>query len=276
MESLSNVAEAAAQMVQSWRGQTTEGNGELEQLSRLVRETEEKRIDPGTRKGYERKLTKFMDWINAQDEQPLRNLHLVRGDLPQFLADGGEECEAAVLDYLAKRYHLDHVGHGSCSGVASALSFATKEAGTEVHVKLRQRIAGVLLSLKKEDAKKREKGELKAQVGKQPLSFTSYSQLCLSMLKEADLKGLLTVSLTWNMVNRINETIKLSYTNISSYEDHLVICVQKSKADQSGRKPKRVRVFSNPNSPHLCVFTALLLMRNFFLSVQRARTRPRG
>ena len=228
----------------------------LEELQQLLDETERNRITPQTRKSYNTKLRKFLEWydnnIRSGDfEGPCPT----RSELATRLQT--EELEKVVMLYLTKRYCHDNLKAGSLQGDVSAFGFCVKEEGMQLPSLLKARLAKFLQCLSKQDARKREAGGPEVRVGRQPLSFGEYDKLCRKLLADEDIMSLLLVTITWSAMNRVNESLKLAFANIEKEDDHLKLTIQKTKSDQSGEKKKIVRVYANPSEPHLCVFTAL-------------------
>jgi integrase len=229
----------------------------LQELQELLDQTERNRITSKTRGGYESKLKNFLAWYRTNVEAGE-----IRGTCPTLQELGPrlqseEQLWEVVMLYLTKRYRIDGLKAASLRGDVSAFAFCVKEEGEQLPLQFKNRLASFLTSCSKEDARKREAGEVDGRIGRSPLSFGDYDKLCCKLLQDEELEALLLVTLTWSSMNRVNESLALSWQNVQIDDDHLLLSVQKTKCDQTGERIKRVRVYGNPLQPHLCPLTAI-------------------
>lgn len=108
-------------------------------------------------------------------------------------------------------------------------------------------------------ANKKQRGIMKLQEGRLPLTFTGYLELSLLLM------GLVIVGslsgpafgwcyfiITWNLMCRSNSTANIHLNHIQSQNDCMTITFAKSKGDQTGEKEGEKHVYGNPLNPQIC------------------------
>jgi len=124
---------------------------------------------------------------------------------------------------------------------------------------------------KKSIANKKNKGIMKMQEGKAPLSFQGYNTLCETFCTiqpqgrrfNADevIFGWVYTTLSWNTMGRSHSVGGLMLQHIRWKDDCLVITFAKSKCDQTGEGLSNDKhVYANPLVPYICPVLSLAVM----------------
>ncbi|KAE9073512.1 hypothetical protein PF010_g25041 [Phytophthora fragariae] len=99
------------------------------------------------------------------------------------------------------------------------------------------------------------------RIGKDPLPYSLYQQLCSATLTRQD-AGFAHLFLTtqWNLMCRSESVQTLCTVHLSAHDDSVGCVMYKSKTNQEGKGPKDPRhVYANPQSPTTCWVTALAI-----------------
>lgn len=119
-----------------------------------------------------------------------------------------------------------------------------------------------LIGLKRTIAEETQAGECAIKVGKDPLSFQSFTYLSEQFLRHSDQKecifGHLFFVLCWNLMCRASNTESICLSHIGWDEDSLCIYFAHQKNDQLGEKPRDPRhIYANPLIPQVCPVLSL-------------------
>lgn len=112
-------------------------------------------------------------------------------------------------------------------------------------------------------------GDGKLSTGKDPLSIEVYeklNKLWLSYSRDGFGFGQCFLTLTWNLICRVNNTMNIRTNHIAWEGDCLAIYFGKQKNDQAGDKPRDPKhIYANIYQPWICPILSLAI----YLCVQK-------
>jgi hypothetical protein len=152
-------------------------------------------------------------------------------------------------------------GNGEIKSVAavglqlSALKSAYRDQGIELETSARVR--ALMKGHSRTVVEMKEKGEIRQEEGKKPLSVEGYKLLCKKALEGGHTEQHLYLTAQWNLMVRTCSVSALHYDFISWCGDCIRIKVPRSKADQQGVKAFGKHVYSNPRTPSVCFMLSL-------------------
>ena len=104
-------------------------------------------------------------------------------------------------------------------------------------------------------------GRAPVKVGKDPLSFNFYEQLCQRLLQKNGRDFVFArcfLTMSWNLMSRAANTVSICYSHLEWTGDALCVYFAHMKNDQMGQRPRDPRhVYANPAMPHICPILAL-------------------
>ena len=164
-------------------------------------------------------------------------------------------------------------------GVVTETDVCT-EQGKKLNTEISDWLDEFIIGYKKEIAAKREKGIMKTNEGKAPLTFAGYCEMSrvLATLAPEGKKHTWAESmfgwsfqvLSWNCMARCHSVGALMCQHINWEDDCLVVTLTKHKGDQTGEQEGRAKhVYANPFMPQVCPVLALAV---YIFSTPRKRT----
>lgn len=217
------------------------------------------RLNANTRKGYERNIARFAEWLkdnypNCYDEQATTPIFKVILPL----------SEVAVSEYLASKY-TEEDGFKSVSlmeSIRSAINHLYRERGHTMELEVRGAMDSYVKGYRRRMAKAKEEGQAPMIEGKDPLSVRGYRLLCEKALHFGPRSKVgggahLYLTMQWNLMARSSNIAALLYQHFSWENDSLVIRIPRHKGDQEGRKAMLRHVYANSEDPTVCPVTAL-------------------
>lgn len=125
-------------------------------------------------------------------------------------------------------------------------------------------LKGFFVGVQRESAAQAQKGLVPVTSGKDPMTFSFYRWLCLQFLcLGANTEFILAhcmLTLSWNLMCRVSNTIGIKYSHMSWIEDALGLCFAVMKNDQNGTQPRDPRhIYANPLQPEVCPILALAI-----------------
>jgi hypothetical protein len=137
-----------------------------------------------------------------------------------------------------------------------------------INPKLAQDLPLYFKSYQKERAQLKSQGEESLKEGKDPLSFSNYAWIAENMLTSGIREHTFAhclLTLTWNLICRVNNSITVNAQHVSWSEDSLVIQFAFTKTDQTGELSNQIRhVYANPVCPEICPVLSLAIYLSCF------------
>jgi len=217
-----------------------------------------RQLSAATKKAYESKLRAFRTWLRSNEETAT-----VANDQT---IDTSRIAAQHVVDFMSATYGTGK-SESTYVSVVSAVKYLMGAQRVVVTSEFKQALARYIKGMKKIMADQRRLGTRSCLVGKEPLSFAAYQEICKRLLEGATGRyascntfALAFLTLSWNLVCRSESTQAINIRNMTWSGDCMKVTIAKSKTDQAGAKTTQDKhVFPNPLNPTICPILALAL-----------------
>lgn len=240
-----------------------------------LRDLRDGNITAGTRNNYIRDSTRFIVWLATNKPELLTSQFTDVSD-PKEIRNSLKAHDRAIPPIFFERIlpedFIQYIlslkkADGSLPGWSvynanrSALSNLFRDYGQTMNAHLESELTIYFKSLKRRTTAFQQAGDSSIKTGKDPLSYSHYTELCLQSLKQADPRYIffhLFLVLSWNLTCRSKNVVTIQLSHIEWHDDGLAIYFAHQKNDQAGDKPRDPRhIFANPLNPSVCPILAL-------------------
>jgi len=159
----------------------------------------------------------------------------------------------------------------SYGGLRSSLTFLFTQCRVTPSKEFIQDLKVGMTGLKNKSAMARGEQGCKLGEGKEPLPFEVYRAICRWLIEDGSTESIfshLFLCLTWNLMCRSKNTVKIHKNHISWSSDAMAIRFAHSKTDKMGKNGGWKRhIFANPFMPEICPILSYSIFRQTFPGV---------
>ena len=160
---------------------------------------------------------------------------------------------------------------GSYNSHRAALYNLYRDYHVIMPVDIETELSNHFKGLKRQLAQDASNGNAPVKVGKDPLHFEIYRQLCMSFFEDESNESVFAhvfLILCWNLMCRAGNAVKIALNHMEWMSDALGIYFAHMKNDQMGERPRDPRhTYANPLHPEICPILSLGLYFMIFPSV---------